>query len=267
MPDDNMVDAALCIRAPTGAWSWLAEGADYNLDLESGHVEVYTPLLESGSTLHAWYNHSAGRALRTTGTGVADVRAGLGSDRSYYYVVRAVDRAGNAAECRESVAKMATPLPETWNLVGAPLLGWEANLTDALEGVEWAHARTWEPGRQPNHWTSNRPGSGFNSLFTVGGGAGLWVKTAAPGTQVTVGTVANLTINLTAGWNLVAYPYHEAQSAAESLAGVPWDMADVMDTGFPGMLCPVFPQDMIFPGRGMWVHVTSDCVWNAVNSP
>lgn len=265
MPDDNLLNTNLYIEMANGSWAKLTQDIDYSVDLEWGFVEVYTELLEAGSDLHAFYNHSAGRALRTLGNEMADVRAGVGSEKTYYYVLKAVDRAGNYALAREMPAKMASLLSDTWNLVCSPVLAGQTSVEELLEGLPWTHARTWDPAGWPHQWTSNRPGSELNTLFTADGTAGVWARLSAPGAFVSVGRVSNVTINLTAGWNLVAYPYLEITTVYDALSGLPWDHADVMDSGSPGLIRGVIGSDLLYPGQGIWVHVTSDAVWSAVN--
>jgi predicted GH43/DUF377 family glycosyl hydrolase len=267
MPDDNIKDMALYARLLDGAWAKLVQGSDYGSDMETGYVSVYYGGLEPGATLHAWYNHSASMALRAEGSATADVRAGAGSPKSYYYVIRAVDRAGNIGQCQNMPCKMGVQINDAWSLLSAPALEAPSQVGEVFEGLNWTHARTWDPAKWPNHWTSNMPISIANSLLAIGPAAGFWVRTSAPGALVTIGRVANLSIPLTAGWNLVAFPYHEMRSVGETLAGIPWDRVECSDPSSQTLLQEFAARDALNPGQGFWVHVTSDCIWTASNLP
>jgi hypothetical protein len=232
-----------------------------------GLVDVYTVQFTPGCTIHAWYNHSAGRALRVYGNSVADIGANYGM--TYYYLVRSVDRAGNYAYCTGMPGKIGTGLSASWNLIGNPLLSSDTPIEDMLAGLDWSAARTWNPDLWPNHWTISRPGTsgGINTLQTVDNSVGIWVRMNAEGAFAAYGQVSNVSINLKAGWNLVSYPYHESMSVSQALAGVPWDRVEICDGASPTLLRQLAGNDILMPGQGLWVRVTSDAVWNAVNVP
>jgi hypothetical protein len=268
LPDDNIVNLTLCLKNITGAWQKLISGPDYYLDTVQGHVKIFSTKFGVGCTLYAWYNHSAGKALRVDGSTLADVRAGA-SNRSYYYVLRAVDRAGNIAYCTDIVGKIGAQLPVSWSLLSNPFIESGTPVSDILYGLNWTAARTWEPSGWPHQWTLNVPGRAapLNTLTNVERSVGVWVKTSSSGAYTALGQVSNTSISLTSGWNLVSYPYHEIMSVSQALSGVPWDRVEVMDSGYPYLLKQLSGTGELRPGQGLWVHVTSDAVWNAANVP
>ncbi len=267
LPDDSILSIDLHIRQVDGSWHKLVGSSDYGIDTELGLVNLYTALFTPGCTIHAWYNHSAGRALRVYGNSVADIGANYGL--SYYYLVRSVDRAGNYAYCIGMPGKVGIALSASWNLIGNPFLPSSAPVEDVLAGLDWSAARTWDPALSPNHWTINRPGNsgGVNTLQTVDNPVGIWVRMNSEGAFAAYGQVSNLSINLTAGWNLVSYPYHESLPVSQALAGVPWDRVEICDDASPTLLRQLAGNDILMPGQGLWVRVTSDAVWTAVNVP
>ncbi|MBU4071320.1 MAG: M20/M25/M40 family metallo-hydrolase [Candidatus Thermoplasmatota archaeon] len=269
LPDDNLIDLALYIRSGVGEWTKLMGGAGYSLDSVLGYVEILSPLFGPGCTFHAWYNHSGGRALRVDGQTVSDIRAGSASLLSYYYVIRAVDRAGNIAYCQDTVGKIATETSNPWTLLGNPFLTGQVPISEALAGLDWTAAKTWVPDNAPHQWTSNVPGRppALNTLQTVNQTTGVWVRVENSNYYVAIGTVSNISINLSPGWNLVSYPYHKMMSVSQALAGVPWDRVEIMDQYSPGLITEIYDSDTLYPGSGFWVYVTSSAVWNAINVP
>ena len=269
MPEDNLLNLALYLETSSGAWHKLASGTDYAADFASGHIEMYSYLYEEGSTLYACYNHSCGRAMQMKGSSAADVGAGSGSVDDYCYIVVAVDRAGNRAHCADMAIKIGTPVSASWNLLCNPFLAGPVPVSDALAGLEWTHARTWDPDKCPSHWTSNMPArtQSLNTLQNISGSDGIWVKSTAAGSFSAMGCLENVSINLKAGWNLVSYPFTEIKSVSDALAGIPWDRVEIHSPESPTLLLELGSGDPLHPGQGFWVHVTSDSVWNAVNTP
>jgi hypothetical protein len=265
LPDDNILDIGLCMLSGSGEWMKLIPGTGFTIDNMTGFVTILAPQFGMGSSIHAWYNHSAGRALRVLGNSVTDCAA-ADSEADYYYVIRAVDRAGNHAYCADMPGSIGMKMSAGWNLVGNPFLEGPTPIEDALNGIEWDAARTWNSASTPQ-WTSNRPGSGFNTLFEVDQATGIWVKLSTPVNYSSFGMVSNATINLKAGWNLVSYPYHGTMTVSMALSGLPWDRVEALDRSSPSLLKQLSGNDALFPGQAFWVRVTFDAVWNAVNVP
>ncbi len=268
LPDDNIVDLSLYMRNGLGGWTRLENGTDYECDLAAGYTLITSMDFGYNHEIFACYNHSATKALRTRGSMMADVRAA--SDMAdYYYIVRARDRAGNTAYCTDIAGKLGTGLAASWNLLADPFMTGPRHISEELAGLDWTAARTWDPDRYPNQWTINRPGrdEGLNTLQNVSAMAGIWALSSSTGFFASCGLVENATVQLKAGWNLVSYPYHEMMHVSEALFGIPWDSVAVYDGAAQSLLSQKYGLDPLFPGQALWVHVTSDAEWNAVNVP
>ena len=79
------------------------------------------------------------------------------------------------------------------------------------------------------------------------------------------GIVENIALTMQAGWNLIAYPYHEEKTVNEALAALPWDKVEGFDSGAAYHLVELNGPDVMQPGMGYWIHLTSAAVWNAIN--
>lgn len=264
LPEDNVQEITLFIQKPGGEWIILVDGVDFVCDYVPGKVEISSPDFVTGSTIYATFNYSASKALCTTGSSITDNRAGEESAENYFYIIRAIDKVGHATRQELIVGKQATSVDAGWNLVCSPLLQDTTNLSYAMESLDWERARTWNPEKQPNHWTSHVPGRlpQLNTLNAVNDTDGIWVKSAL-GIYVTAGPVHNITYDLKIGWNLVSFPYYESRAISDVLVGLPWDRVEVFDPVAPYLI--VESSGSLVPGQGFWVRLTSDAIWNAYN--
>ncbi len=264
LPDDNLIDISMYLQY-LGMWWPLTEGIDYVMALDKGLVDlgpVYP--LPAGCEIFAFYNYSMSLGLGLKHNIFADIGA-ANSSQDYYYLFRSVDKVGHRSSLTPLVGKVGTKLGQGWNLVSSPFPGTQM-ISTALDSAEWTAARTWEPAKEPNHWTLNMTSLPYklNTLETVNNSQGIWVL-SSPGNFSTAGQVQNMTVHLTAGWNLITYPYHEIKSVGDALLGLPWDMAEVFDPNDPYLIRPAQEYEYVLPGQGLWVHVTSDSDWVATN--
>ena len=267
LPDDNIIDISLYMRQDTGAWQKLVQDTEFTVDADYGlvHLDSIYPFTP-GATFHAFYNHTATKGIRVIGNALADVRAGA-SNQSYYYRIRAVDKVGYTTEyTTQQFGKVTIRTVSGWNLISSPFLTGPTPLSEALHSLDWTAARTWDPEKLPNHWTINRTlrPTSLNSLEFVNQTNGIWVE-SSQGNFSTSGFISNITINLKAGWNLVAYPHHEVMSVSQALAGLPWDRVEVFDPISLHKISQAQGYEPLMPGQGMWVHLTTDAEWVAIN--
>ena len=164
------------------------------------------------------------------------------------------------------------PVTVGWNLISVPSVQGNTDiltvLDDAGGDTTWERASHYNPLIADNLWQSYsifKPPT-LNELNDVNNKLGIWVDITDVGSDglLTVsGSPPSMTaINLYAGWNLVGYPCLESQMAMNSLAGVPYDALECHDGGAPYLLRTMLNTEMMVPGIGYWIKVTSDCVWN-----
>jgi len=159
-----------------------------------------------------------------------------------------------------------------WNLISVPSVQGNTDILSVLDDAggdtTWERAYNYNPLIPEDIWQSYsilKPGS-LNELNNVNNKLGIWVYITDEGSdsQLTVsGSPPSMTaINLYTGWNLVGYPCLESQMAANSLAGVPYDALECYDSGAPYLIRTMLDTEIMEPGVGYWIKVTSDCVWN-----
>ena len=144
---------------------------------------------------------------------------------------------------------------EGWSLVGVPVTPENSNYAAVFSDVN--------PDFEPYAWV----GGQYNSTNTVAGGEAYWLSTSSTSVQSYAGTsIEELTLELVAGWNMIAGPTCSIEYGAIS------DPSNIL---VPGTLYAYRegykPASTVDAGRGYWVNatgsgsITLDCA--SVSSP
>jgi len=122
------------------------------------------------------------------------------------------------------------------------------------------YVRTYDPSRPDSPWASYIAGRQYQSLTRLPLGTGFVANISTFFGVLMVGMVSKVvTIELKAGWNLVASCSMNNRTVGDTLAGVPWAAVEVLDHSQPGYnLRRASPTEELFPGQGFWVYVSSD---------
>jgi predicted GH43/DUF377 family glycosyl hydrolase len=214
------------------------------------------------SELSPWQTY-----LRFNTTAFVENEVGDENETNYYYRVRAVDKVGHITECTNILGKIGNAATSGWNLIANPFIVGNSALDIPLDTIRWDAARVYDGFDPTNPWKSNITGrpDQLNSLNYINQTMGIWAHVYTPEVYVSTGIVKNITMNLQAGWNLVAYPYHEIKTVSSALAGLPWDTVEEFDPGAPYHTSVMSAADPMDPGTGYWIHLTSAAVWEATN--
>ncbi len=271
---DLWIDDYLGVTEPYDWWHLDEVGTggfdDYVLDYTSGHVTMTWSWMDWGSEsyIHAWIYYIGDNVMKTTGTSLVDIGVGDENTDNYYYTLTAVDKAGNRAECVYKAGKVGTETSTGWNLISSPFVEGDVPIQDALGSVEWTEILSYNSSNHADHWRMNSTSMPdiLNDLDTIVDGAAYWVNVPPAEVYVSTGIVANTTIQLDAGWNLISYPYHESYQVMNALAGLPYDRVEGFDTVGAYGLTPMSDTDIMEPGCGYWVHLNSAATWNVVNA-
>ena len=162
------------------------------------------------------------------------------------------------------------PVIAGWNLISVPASQSDTDILSVLDDAggdtTWDRVKAYDQ-TQPSPWeTYNSHVPSVSTLNDVDHMRGLWVDivdTGSDGELVVSGSpLGSTAINLYAGWNLVGYPCLEAKTASSALAGVPYDGLEEFDDASPYFVSEMQGTDIMEPGNGYWIHVTSDCIWN-----
>ena len=186
----------------------------------------------------------------------------FGDISSYFFYVVAVDsewltsgmsnQAGRIVEYSAGITGNA--------LLGNPFIVWNDRVSEVIDWVLFDYIRAFDPSRPDSPWISYVPGRSYQSLAHLPLGMGFWLNTTAFFGVPMVGLVPkSVTIDLKAGWNLIASCSMINRTVGDVLAGVPWVAAEIFDASQPGYyLRRASSTDILFRGQGFWVQVASD---------
>jgi subtilisin family serine protease len=179
----------------------------------------------------------------------------------------------NVSSAVERVNKQEFGIPVTsgWNLISVPLKQSNTSILNVLDdnggNTVWNITRGYEPIDANDHWLTYatfKP-QGYNDLTDVNRTMGLWINITNVGDgylNVTGMRAGSTTILLYRGWNLIGYPSLTEKNVSDALKGIPYDKVEGYDANSsPYYLKTLTDEDMMRPGCGYWIHVTTDCKW------
>ncbi len=213
-----------------------------------------------------------------------DVAKGEPDGIIWYYVVRAVDSAGNIDANTNAVPEpgvIITP-PYAISLTGKSANSWvfvsypsglsgaiNTVLNDAAAGdglTTWTVAKAWD--NVAKKWLTYRVGGTANTLTNINNTMGVWLWITANGgdQQLTLSSyvanpAANTNIYLKTGWNLVGYPSATSRLASVTLPGVA-DRVSIWNAASPYFVDYTDKSLVTMShGNAYWVRVTADATW------
>jgi parallel beta-helix repeat protein len=164
------------------------------------------------------------------------------------------------------------PLSAGWNLISLPLVQSDTSISTVLSSI----AGNWNVA-----WWYNASGGTWHStngdLTDINHSMGFWIHMKTADTLIVTGTIPNTTsIQLYQGWNLVGNPsfcIHGIDDILSSIATkyTAVQQYDSWDSGNPWKHYHINkPQNLndlayITSGRGYWLYVKEDCVWEVSN--
>jgi hypothetical protein len=177
-------------------------------------------------------------------------------------------------------AEFSLPLKAGWNMISVPLNMTDTTLANILSDISGNYRTVWayDSGDPVDSWkiygTDKTPGNDLANIYREDG---IWIFMTAPDT-LTISTYNShptvTNIQLKKGWNFVGYPSMTAKNAGTGVGdafasisayvdmAIHYNASDTLDhwkewgAGTQGDLV------QIDPGYGLWMHVSSDCVWS-----
>jgi hypothetical protein len=164
-----------------------------------------------------------------------------------------------------------TILKQGWNLISIPLVQVERNITRVLGSIDsWYDAVQWyNISDTDDHWKHNKIDKSFgNDLFELNESMGFWIHITNPGDTIFVynGTqpIANQTISLIPGWNLIGYPSKSNKNRTDALNNIDFGI-DVNSIWTYNAATQTWKEitasDNFEVGRGYWVHSKVTKTW------
>ena len=196
---------------------------------------------------------AASYAFLDPGTGAAD-------PFDYFYFVETIDGTGNGARSGGLLAKARIPVAVGTNLLGIPVAAADGSLAALAAGLPWADA--WAFDGCARAWTSSLPAEAAS--LVLGAGQGLWLNATAAGDLLVVGAVPGIaSLDLCAGWNLVALPGFAAGVTVGQLKSATGATAvEGFDPLGPFHLRALADEELLAAGEGVWVKVPVRTRWS-----
>ncbi len=192
-----------------------------------------------------------------------DIGAGAGSSEPrFFYRVRTVDAAGNAAESAELAARITIPLRAGLNAVSIPLILGAPSA--ALVFPSNVARGAWAYDACGAGWLSYVPGRPGNSLTSISLGMGLFVNATTAGGLTVAGLVPTSTsVSLCAGWNLVGFPSASRSIVAADVRGAV-GASQVLASdpnAYPSLMSAADASQLFLATQAFWLYVASAVTW------
>ena len=186
------------------------------------------------------------------------------------HVTRTIGQAGKIGTTLSTFTN-----PSGWFMLGSFLVQSDTSLGHVIQGqgfpTNWDHAQAYDPAG--TGWTSHikgRPDT-VNSLTDITDQDGFWLHVTGNSRWATAGYVADMNIDLEAGWNLVPYPFAEKSKTATEVethlaVNCPnFDAWEIFDAGADYRMRTPVGSEPLMHGDAFWVHVSADTTWSIIN--
>lgn len=193
------------------------------------------------------------------------VGAGRGDNNSYFYMVCAFDDISQKTCDLHQASKIARHLDPGLQLISIPLLLSDTSTPDVFQTVSFTKITHYDAMAGKRHnWKTYDTRKPYSNLKNVNHTMALWVDVSAPSWFTVAGLVPlQTTIHLVTGWNFVGYPSFIPEDVNTNLAGAIWQNVETFDpTNTPWLLKRLNGGDLMLPGEGYWIHVSSDFDWS-----
>jgi parallel beta-helix repeat protein len=162
-------------------------------------------------------------------------------------------------------------LYEGWNLISLPFIQSDTDLISILSTISGSYdaVQVYNTTDSLDHWKHYKEGKPFgNDLVTLNEAMGFWIRiTDTPGVVFEypgIPPIANQTITLYPGWNLVGYPSLNGYNRTNALNNITFgNQVDAVWTfdSETKIWDEISEGDFFEIGKGYWIHATTLCTW------
>lgn len=158
-------------------------------------------------------------------------------------------------------------LKKGWNLISLPVAMRTSDIVSLLSSIDGKYdtLQYYDPLDQNDYWkvyNKDKPNY-VNDLRDLNRSMGFWLHATSDCTLVINGTHPAVTdVPLFAGWNMVGYPSTRNMTVAQAFSGLPWTRVEEFNSTSPYRLKDMQATDHVCCGRGYWIFVNADCIWN-----
>lgn len=242
--------------------TWQASGDDgAGLD-NVVEYEIYTSNIYGGPYSLVTTIPAADQATyqyTCTGCGYGD------PDNHFFYV-----RAFNGIEYSPSpnkAGKFTRHLTVGQQLISVPLVTSDTSIGTVLQTIQFDKVWTYDASDAIDPWKwyeSMKPWKG--DLWNINHMQAYWVNVVAEDDWVVAGLVPVLTqMQLYAGWNFVSFPsFNPLYTVGQLKLDIAALDVEGYDPGVPYCLTGLGDLDMITAGKGFWIYVAANTVWDII---
>ncbi|MCK4443353.1 MAG: hypothetical protein KAW09_02340, partial [Thermoplasmata archaeon] len=191
---------------------------------------------------------------------------GYGDANNYFFYVRAF----NGVEYSTSpnrAGKFVRHLQTGQQLVSIPLIPSDASIGHVLQTIQYDKVWTYDSMDTADPWKSYHEVKPYKGdMSSIDHTKAFWVNVLAEDDLVVAGLVPVVTqIQLQAGWNLVSFPsFNNIYTAGQLKLDIGALTVEGYDPGLPYCLIELIDTDMIVAGKGFWVYVSANTVWDII---
>lgn len=188
---------------------------------------------------------------------LVDGWVGEGDSKSYFYLVCAVDSYNGKACSQYQAGKFVRSLLRGENLMSVPLIQSDTGILSALQTVSFDKAWSYDPiGQEWNSYVKSKPFIG--NLVDVYHTIAFWTSVTEDFDNLTVTGLVPLstTIQLYAGWNLIAFPsFNTTYTVGDLKMETGATRVEGYDSLAPYHLRILGDMEVLQAGYGYWVWV------------
>jgi hypothetical protein len=163
-------------------------------------------------------------------------------------------------------------LYEGWNLISISFIQSDTDISRVLNSINGSYdaVQWYNAGDNSDHWKHNhisKP-SQLNDLESIDHKMGFWIHVTQPGGVLFkcsgIIPTENQSITLKTGWNLVGYPSLSNRTRDKALNNLTFntDIDAIWTYNASNQKWEQIGEfDYFEKGRGYWIHVKTDCVW------
>jgi PKD repeat protein len=243
--------------------SWSLSSDDGNSENDVVSYEIhYGTSYDSGGT-----GYSLLDTVPSGSSSYVHVDGGQSDTNTYFYIVKAVDDAGQEAFGRQTV-KFARHMPVGMQLISIPVIMSDTSVQTVFQTADFNRVLYYDAMAGKRHnWRTFDTRKPYSSLFDVNETMALWVDVKTDGYLVTAGLVPQDTaIRLVVGWNFVGYASFIDRMVGDTFSGAIYQNVegfDPMDP--PWYLLRLSTTDVLSFGNGYWIHVSEEFDWTVSN--
>ncbi|MCK5292444.1 MAG: hypothetical protein KAR39_10570 [Thermoplasmata archaeon] len=191
---------------------------------------------------------------------------GYGDPDNHFFYVRAFNGIEYSASPNKA-GKFTRHLTVGQHLVSVPLVTSDTSIGSVLQTIQFDKAWTYVAADTADPWKSYNEVKPYKGdLWNIDHTQAFWVNVLVEDDWVVAGLVPVFSqMQLYAGWNLVSFPsFNPLYTVGQLKLDIAALDVEGYDPGVPYCLTGLGDLDMITAGKGFWIYVAVNTVWDII---